>query len=511
VLLIANGQLLQPGQPRPVAGDILIDGERIIAVGPHLDAPADAARMDATDKLVMPGLVNAHTHSNHNLIRGGVDGLTLELLLNAGPALYLHRTVEDHYLSALLGAVEMLKTGTTGTYDLFLSLPGPSLEAIEAVVRAYKDAGLRAVVAPSAGDILFHESVPGLVEAMPEPLRSEIIRRRPAPGPSLLAPIREGLRRYHDLGDGRVRLAVAPTIPGHCTDAFLRECARLAEEFGVGLHTHLAESKVQALSGRQRYGVSLTRRLHDLGVLGSTLTVAHAVWVDEDDIAILADAGTSVVHNPASNMKLGSGIAPIAEMRARGVNTALGTDGSATSDNLNMFEAQRFATLLSKVRSPGCPTWLTAADALAMATTGGARSLGLADRLGRVMPGSLADLVLVRLDSVYLRPLNHLTDQLVYGETGSAVDMVLVAGRIVVRDGQVLTVDERTLRDKAQIAADRLREANRGEWESVNRFAPIVAGVCGSLAQQPYPIHRYGAADWIVVDSRVTRDKENAS
>jgi 5-methylthioadenosine/S-adenosylhomocysteine deaminase len=497
VLLIANGQVLEPGQARPVAGDVLVEGERIIAVGPHLAAPPDAARLDATGKLVLPGLINAHTHANHSLIKGVADRLTLELLLNAGPALYLNRTVEEHYLSALLGAVEMLKTGTTGTYDLFLALPGPSLESIEAVVRAYSDAGLRAVVAPSAGDLLFHETVPGLTQAMPEPLRSDIARRRPAPGPSLLAPIREGLRRYHGLGEGRVRLAVAPTIPGHCTDAFLLECARLAEEFGVGVHTHLAESKVQALSGRQRYGVSVTRHLHDLGVLGPTLCVAHAVWVDGDDIGLLADAGTSVVHNPASNMKLGSGIAPIAEMRARGVSTALGTDGSASSDNQNMFEALRFAALLSKVRSPDYPTWLTAGDVLKMATTEGARALGFGDRLGRVMPGCLADLVLVRLDSVYLRPLNHLTHQLVYCETGGAVDTVLVGGRMVVQGGQVLTVDEAALRDKAQVAADRLREANRGEWESANRLAPIVAGVCGALARQPYHIHRYGAADWM--------------
>lgn len=497
MLLITNGQVLTAGNARPAPADILIDGDRIVAVGPGLAAPPDAARLDATGKLIVPGLINAHTHAHNNLIKGVADSVTLELFLNIGPAMYLGRTPEEQYLSALVGAVEMLKTGCTSAYDLFLALPSPTIESVEAVVRAYADAGVRALVAPAVADLLFHEWVPGLMSALPGDLRKEIERRRPASGPDILKVVREGLLRFHDAAGGRVRLAVAPTIPGQCTDEFLLASKRLADEFGVGLHTHLAESKIQALSGRRRYGTSLTRHLHDVGILGPRFTGAHGVWLDADDIALMADTGSSIAHNPASNMKVASGIAPVADMLARGVNVALGTDGSGASDNQNMFESLRFAALVSKVRSPDYPAWLTADQTLAMATTGGARAIGLGDRLGRVAVGYLADLVLVSLDSIYLSPLNHAARQLVFCETGSGVDTVLVGGRVVVQGGRVLTVDEAGLKKKVQIAADRLREQNRGEWALAERLAPIVGRVCRALAREPYPLNRYGSAEWL--------------
>ena len=497
MLLISNGQVLGADDARPTAADVLVDGERIVAVGPHLAAPPDAARLDATGKLVVPGLINAHTHAHNNLIKGVAESVTLELFLNTGPAMYFGRTPEEQYLSALLGAVEMVKTGCTAAYDLFMALPSPSIESVEAVVRAYTDAGIRALVAPAVADLLFHEWVPGLMDALPDDLRKEVERRRPASGPELLKLMREGLLRFHDTAGGRVRLAVAPTIPGQCTDEFLLGSKHLADEFGASLHTHLAESKIQALSGRRRYGKSLTRHLHDVGLLGPRFTGAHGVWLDADDIALMADTGSSVVHNPASNMKVASGIAPIADMLARGVNVALGTDGSGASDNQNMFESLRFAALLSKVRSPDYPGWLTAPQALTMATSGGARALGLGDRLGRVAPGYLADLVLVNVDSIYLRPLNDATRQLVFCETGHGVETVLVGGRVVVQDGRVLTVDEAQLVKKVQVAADRLREQNRGEWVLAERLAPIVGRICRGLAREPYPLNRYGSADWL--------------
>jgi len=497
VLFIANGEVLPADHERPAPADILVDGDRIVAVGSGLAAPPDAVRLDATGKLIVPGLINAHTHAHNNLIKGVADSVTLELFLNIGPAMYFGRTPEEQYLSALLGAVEMVKTGCTSAYDLFVALPSPSIESVEAVVRAYADAGVRALVAPAVADLLFHEWVPGLMSALSDDLRKEVERRRPASGPDILKVVREGLLRFHDAGGGRVQLAVAPTIPAQCTDQFLLASKHLADEFGVGLHTHLAESKIQALSGRRRYGKSLTRHLHDVGILGPRFTGAHGVWLDADDIALMADTGSSVVHNPASNMKVASGIAPVADMLARGVNVALGTDGSGASDNQNMFESLRFAALVSKVRSPDYPGWLTADQTLAMATTGGARAIGLGDRLGQVAPGYLADLVLVSLDSIYLSPLNHPVRQLVFCETGSGVDTVLVGGRVIVQGGRVLTVDEAALKKKVQIAADRLREQNRGEWALAERLAPIVGRICRALAREPYPVNRYGSADWL--------------
>ncbi len=499
-LLIKNGSVWNPGSPAAAPADVLIEGERIAAVGPNLAAPPDAARLDAAGRLVLPGFVNAHTHAHNNLAKGSGDNWTLELFLTAGSAMFRGRTAEEQYLSALLGAVEMVKTGATAAYDLFLEIPGPSLDAIQAVVQAYTDVGLRAVVAPAVADLFFYDTVPGLLDAMPEELRREVERRRPGSGEPALKTVREALLRFRQAAGGRVQLAVAPTIPGQCSDGFLLGCARLAEEFGALLHTHLAESKVQALSGLRRYGVSLTRHLHDLGVLGPRFTAAHAIWLDGDDIALLADAGASVAHNPASNMRLGSGIAPIAEMLARGVNVGIGTDGAACSDNLNMFAALRFAALASKVRTPEYPTWVGSRQALAMATRGGARALGFGDALGAVAPGTLADLVLVDLGSTHLTPLNDLPNQLVYAETGAGVETVIVGGRVVVQGGRVLTVDEAALRRKAQAAAESLRARNRGEWDLVNRLAPVVGQVCRALCRQPHPINRFASADWGPLD-----------
>ena len=495
-LLVTNGWVWNPGSPAATPADVLVAGDRIVAVGPNLAAPADAARLDATGRLVLPGFVNAHTHAHNNLAKGSGDNWTLELFLNAGSAMFRGRRAEEQYLSALLGAVEMVKTGATSAYDLFLEIPAPSLESIEAVVQAYSDVGLRAVVAPAVSDLFFYDTVPGLLDAMPQELRQEVEGRRPASGDPTLKTVRDALVRFRQAAGGRVQLAVAPTIPGQCSDAFLLGCARLAQEFGALLHTHLAESKVQALTGVRRYGVSLTRHLHDLGILGPRFTAAHAIWLDGDDIALLADAGASVAHNAASNMRLGSGIAPIAEMLARGVNVGIGTDGTACSDNLNMFAAVRFAALASKVRTPDYPTWVSSQQALTMATRGGARALGFGDALGAVAPGFLADLVLVDLGSTHLTPLNDLPNQLVYAETGAGVETVIVGGRIVVHGGRVLAVDEEALRRKAQAAAEDLRARNRPEWDLVDRLAPVVGQVCRALCREPYPINRFASADW---------------
>jgi cytosine/adenosine deaminase-related metal-dependent hydrolase len=246
------------------------------------------------------------------------------------------------------------------------------------------------------------------------------------------------IRRWHGTAAGRIRTAVAPTIPGQCSEAFFRSCIRLARDYGVGLHTHLAESKVQAIASQHRWGTTLVGHLGDLGALDARFVGAHGVWLTPDDIRQLADAGAAVAHNPASNLKLGCGIAPVREMVEQGLTVGLGTDGTMSSDNLNLFEAMRFAALVSKVRFPYEPArWLGAQTAWDLATRGSARVLGMAYTLGVVAPGYKADLVLVRTDSVCLRPLNHPLNTLVYAETGADVDTVLVDGRLVLEQGMV--------------------------------------------------------------------------
>src|ERR671922_2259310 len=493
-LLIRGGHVLNSAQMAFDPADVLIEADQIVAVGCKLSAPPGTEELKATGHFILPGLINAHTHAHNNLLKGLADNWTLEDLLTHGPALNGGRTPEDHYLSAAIGAIEMLKTGCTAAYDLFMAVPAPSREVVEAVVRAYVDVGLRAVVAPAVADVVFYRAVPDLFDLLPPDLRQTVEQIQAEPAEGLLHLTENTIRLWNGAGGGHIRVAVAPTIPGQCSDDFLLGCQRLVQEYGVGLHTHLAESKVQALYAQQRWGKTIVAHLADLGLLGPGFVGAHGVWLTPEDIRLLADAGAAVAHNPASNLKLGSGIAPTREMLDQGLTVGLGTDGSMSSDNQNMFEAMRFAALVNTIRFPYAQDhWVGAQEVFHMATQGSARALGLVDDIGAVAPRRKADLVLLRANSIFLQPLNQPLNALVYAETGADVTTVLVGGRVVLDNGRVLTVDEGQLRTQAQEAADRLRAQNSAAWALAQQLRPYVAAACRAAVAAPYPVNRYAA------------------
>jgi guanine deaminase len=493
-LVVRGGEVLRGDPPTLARADVVIEGDRIAAVGPSVAVPPGAEVLDATGCLAVPGLVNAHTHAHNLLLRGAADRWTLEDLLNHGPALNANRTPEDHYVSAALNAVEMLRTGCTAAYDLFMAAPAPTIDDLDAVARAYADAGMRAVIAPAVADLVFWDAVPGLVELLPKELRRRVEAVRATPTQALLDLGEATIRRLHGSAGGRIRVSVAPTIPTQCTDAFLEGCARQMREHGVGLHTHLSESKVQAVAAQRRWGKTAVERLGELGVLGPRFVGAHGVWLTDDDIRRLGDAGAAIAHNPASNLRLGNGIAAVREMLERGVTVGLGADGSMSSDNQNLYEAMRLAGLIGNIRFPHLPDrWLGAGEVWRMATAGSARALGLGDELGAVEPGRYADLVLLRGDGPFLKPRTDVAGSLVYVETGSDVDTVIASGRVVVHGGRVLTVDEARLRERAQEAADRLRRDNTAGWALAAEIAPHLATACRAAAVTPYPVNRYAA------------------
>jgi len=490
--IIRGGRVLDPARRAAVPADLLIEGGTIREIGaPGMAAPAEARPLDATDRILMPGLINAHTHAHGNLGKGLGDRWTLELLLNAGPWISGRRTVADKYLSALIGAVEMLQKGCTACYDLFVEFPLPSIEGMEALGRAYQDAGMRAVVAPMMADRSVYQAIPGLLEALPEGPREAAARIVYQSGDENLAACRALLQRWPFDRD-RVRPAVAPTIPLHCADDFMVKAAALAREYGVGYHTHVGESKVQAVTGLRKYGATLTAHLDKLGVLGESFVAAHAVWLDPDDIRRMADRGAAVAHNPGSNMRLGSGIAAVRKMRAAGLTVGVGTDGANCADNQNMFEAMRLASFASKVRGPDPETWLTTDEVLAMTTEGSARVLGFAGRLGRLAPGYFADIVFLDRRHVNWTPLNDVVNQLVHTEDGAAVDKVMVGGRLVVEGGRCTTVDLGKLSEAAAEAAERLRGANDEARRLALALEPAITAFCLGLARAPYHIHHYG-------------------
>ena len=492
--VIRGARLLDAEARHGEAGDILIEGDAIAEIGPPgLAAPDDAAVIDGSETLVMPGLINAHTHGDASLAKGLGDRWSLELLLNATPLTSERFRLEDKYLAAKLAAVEMALGGCTACYDLFSEFPLPSSEGLAAAGRAYADVGLRAVVAPMMADRTFWQAIPGLLDALPDALRGEVERTQAEPGDASLAACRKAVKDW-PFAEDRVRLALAPTIPHHCADSFLRGCRALADEFGLAIQSHLAESKVQAVVGMRTYGGTLCAHLDDLGIIGPDFTAAHAVWVDDDDVRRLADRGASVAHNPTSNLRLGVGVARARAMIDAGVNVAVGTDACTCSDSLDMFGAMRLACTLSRICSPDPARWLTAEDALRMASEAGARALGFGGVIGRLAAGYKADLVFLDTSHVRYTPLNHAARQVVFAETGSAVRHVMVGGRFIVQDGRVLTVDMDALRAEVAQANERLRRQSADAARLVQRLEPVVAGFCAGLAKEPYHVHRYADA-----------------
>ncbi|MBV8776157.1 MAG: amidohydrolase family protein [Alphaproteobacteria bacterium] len=491
--ILRGGRVLDIANGTADVADVVIEDDTIRAVAtPGAAAPEGASEVDASHRLIHPGLVNAHTHSHGNLGKGMGDRWTLELLLTAAPMLSGHRGYDDMRLSAQLGAVEMMLKGCTACYDLFFEWPMPSRDGMAAVASAYAELGMRAVIAPMVADRSFYEAIPGLADAVPAALREAVAGLRLAPGEATLAAIRDGFAAWPGDRD-LVRPAVAPTIPHHCSDAFILGCAGLARDFAVGLHSHVAESKIQAVASLRLYGKTQTAHLDALGVLGPHFTVAHGVWLDDDDMGRLGDHGASVAHNPGSNMRIGSGLADARAMLERRVNLGIGTDGATCADNQNMYEAMRLASFASKVQGPDWRRWLTTREAALAATEGSARALGLGDRIGRIAPGWKADLVLLDLDHPNWLPLNDPVNQLVHCEDGTAVDSVMIAGRWVVRDRRPVGIDLAQLRGRAEAARERLFAANADNRRLYAALEPVVGSHCPGLARLPYHVHRYGA------------------
>ena len=472
------------------AADILVEGDTIVEIGrPGMPAPEGAKLIEASERLLMPGLVNAHTHGHGSLGKGLGDKWSLELLLNASPWVGGGFELEDKYTAALLNAAEMVLKGCTSAYDMYFEFPTPSMEGLNAIGRAYEEVGVRVVLAPMMADTTFYKAIPGLIDALPQPHRARAQMMRAATRQEHLSVCETFLESW-SLDRDRVRPALGPTIPLHCSDEFIRACRDLANEHDVGIQMHLAESKVQAVAGLRRYGKTLAAHLDDLALLGPRFTGAHCVWLDDDDLARMADKGATVAHNPGSNLRLGSGIAPATRMLAKGIAVGIGTDGSASADNQNMFEAMRMASFVSRIVTPDPDSWLGTRDVLKMATTGSASVLGMGDLVGRIAPGYKADILFLDLGNVNFVPLNDAANQVVNCEDSSAVDSVMIGGRLVLSGRRFTDFDFEALRQRVDEACARIRERNRDSFAHMQAMAGFVSQHCVGLARDHYHVQR---------------------
>jgi guanine deaminase len=477
---VIRGGLVLHADGQASLQDLLIEDGRIVAIdNPGFEVSDDAEVLPAADRLLIPGLISAHTHSHGALNRGAVDDkVSLEMFLTGAGASTRARATNDKYLSAALSAAEMIRKGCTACFDLTVEFSGPSREGIAAVASAYRDAGMRAVVAPMIADRTIYQALPGLLEALPDNLRSQVAKLAAAPFEQTLSACSNILANW-EFDRRWIRPALGPTIPLHCSDEFLIGCERLASEHGVPVQTHLAESRAQAALGLTRYGKSLVAHLDDLGFLSERLSAAHSIWLSDDDLARLGQSGVRIAHNPSSNLRLGSGVAPVRKMLSNGIVVGVGTDASNTSDGQNMFEATRLASYLSRIDGFAADEWLSAGEAFLLATEGSAKVLGF-EKIGRLAPGYEADIVFLRLDSPHFVPLRAPLIQMVFGENGASVHTVMIGGRIVFHDGRLLTLDENVLRREAEEAASRLDRSNAGTYASAATVARLVGTFCAA-------------------------------
>jgi cytosine/adenosine deaminase-related metal-dependent hydrolase len=406
----------------------------------------EVERVDCSRFAVVPGMVNAHTHSNENWFRGLWDNLPLEpWMLFSYPVLAAPaQTPDEIYVRTLLGGIEMIRSGATSVVDFLYELQGFTDESLDAVVRAYRDLGLRALIGLGMGDRAYHETVVLDESLVPLRLLERLEREQPPSAGECVDFMRHAVDRFHRPDEG-ISIAPAPSGPQRCTDELLTACAALADERDLVVHIHVLETRMQAVSGQRLYGRTLPEHMDAIGFLSPRVCFEHGVWLTPGDVELVRDRGVTIVHNPVSNMKLGSGIAPIPELLRERVNVALGTDGACSNDGNDMFAALKTAAIVHKLWDIDYEEWLGAAEAWRMATVGGAAAAGDRDGLGALEPGRRADLVLLDLDSLVFTPLNDPLQQLALGSTSLAVHSTMVGGRWVLRDGRVTGIDEQAI------------------------------------------------------------------
>lgn len=403
--------------------EIQIDGKEIVYAGPQAQAPAFAADevIEGRGDLAMPGLVNLHTHTPMTLLRSVGGGLKLDDWLNK--AIFpreKHLTDEAVRAGSDLGIMEMLRFGTTSFCDMYMHM---DMEA-----QAVKDSGMRAMLGHGIVDF------DGLCKDMD-------------PGVALF-------NRWHGACDDRIRVSVAPHSEGATTETLMRKVVAFAKERKATIHVHVSETKQDFDGCMQRRGCTPPEYLDRLGALDVPVIAAHCVWFTDSDIDLFAKRGAVVVHNPISNLKLASGVAPIYRMLCAGCKVALGTDGVASNNSLNLWEEIKLTPMLQK-GTVFDPTVVTPAQAFAAATTVGARAMGY-DRLGLLKPGYLADLVLVDLHTPNAAPMNDMENDLIYAVQGSDVRMTMVDGRVLYKDGRFATLDPKAVVQRAEREAQEI-------------------------------------------------------
>ena len=414
-----------------VRGDLLIEGDRIASIGSN--GQTGDTVVDASECVVIPGFVQTHIHLCQTLFRGSADDLALIdwLKKRVWPMEAAH-TAGSVAASARLGIAELIKGGTT------CALTMETVNHTGEVFRVVEESGFRATVGKCMMDK--GDEVPSALQE----ITSDSIEQSIAL-----------LEEWHGKANGRIRYCFAPRFAVSCTRELLEQVGRLARERGVMIHTHASENRTECEMVESETGLRNVAYLNQVGLTGSHVALAHCVHLSKDEIETLLQTKTNVVHCPSSNLKLGSGIAPVAELLERGVSVSLGADGAACNNRLDMFTEMRTAALLQKALHG--PEVLPARRALRMATIDGAIAMGLDADIGSIEVGKKADLAVIRLGRIHTSPAaKDVVSSIVYSAEASDVRSVVVDGRILMNERKLLTLDESEVINRAEVETARL-------------------------------------------------------
>ena len=428
-ILIKNAFILNPNNFEDKKQSLLIKDDLIAEISDEIDESNIDKVIDAEGKILLPGLVNTHTHLSMTLFRGLADDLSLDSWLNDHIWPMEANLNGDYcYIGALLGAVELIKSGTTTFSDMYFYM--------EDVARAVEDAGIRAVL--SYGMIDF-----GIEE-----------KRE--------AEIKENMALFNacnGMADGRIKVFFGPHSPYTASEELLVKVRELADENGMGIHIHVSETQKEINDSLDERGLRPFEYLEKIGFLGPDVVAAHCVWLSDNEIEIIKKHGVKVSHNPCSNMKLASGIAPVSKLIENGICVSIGTDGASSNNNLDLIEELKTASLLQKVSTLD-PKVLDSNESIRMATIKGAEALGLDDEIGTIEVGKKADIILIDTAAANMTPdSSSLSSNVVYSANGSNVDTTICNGKILMENKKLTTLDEEEIYAKARQAIKELKEA----------------------------------------------------
>ena len=419
-LLIKNGTIVTVNREMEVfSGDILIENNRIRSVAPHIDVTAEAI-FNADDFVIVPGFVQTHIHLGQTLFRNLAEDLALldwlSQVIWPGEA---NHTEETTRLSAQLSLAEFLRNGTTTIMDIGL------VHHARVLFESIAESGIRAV----AGKMLMDggDSPQGLKEDTDKALNESV----------------ELLKKWHGYDDNRIRYAFAPRFVLSSSDELLRRLADLAKQYNVIVHSHASENKDEVRLVKERFGMRNIEVFDHFGLTEAHLCLAHCIWTDEHERRIMQEKDIKVLHCPSANLKLGSGIAPVPDYLQRGINVSLGADGAPCNNNLNIFTEMRLAGLIQKYLHG--PQSMPAQTVFKLATIDGARALGMEHEIGSIEPNKKADLVFIKRNQVHSIPDENIYAKLIYATQAEDVKHVMIDGKWVMRDRQLLTIDEKML------------------------------------------------------------------